>query len=229
MPYGDLGAVRKAVHKNTVGILVEPLQGEAGVIVPSEGFLRGLRDLATAQGLLLLADEIQTGLGRTGRMFACQHENVQPDVYIIGKALSGGFYPVSAVVSSNEILGVFRPGDHGSTFGGNPLACAIAREALRILVEDKLPEHAHEMGIYFMEGLRQIGSPHVKEVRGKGLLIGVELKPESGPARVFCESLMERGMLCKETHESVIRFAPPLVIEREDIDWALSQVREVLS
>lgn len=229
VPYGDLGAVRKAVHKNTVGILVEPLQGEAGVIVPSEGFLRGLRDLATAQGLLLLADEIQTGLGRTGRMFACQHENVQPDVYIIGKALSGGFYPVSAVVSSNEILGVFRPGDHGSTFGGNPLACAIAREALHILVEDKLPEHAHEMGTYFMEGLRQIGSLHVKEVRGKGLLIGVELKPESGPARVFCESLIERGMLCKETHQSVIRFAPPLVIEREDIDWALSQVREVLS
>ncbi len=221
VPYGDLGAVRKAVHKNTVGILVEPLQGEAGVIVPSEGFLRGLRDLATAQGLLLLADEIQTGLGRTGRMFACQHENVQPDVYIIGKALSGGFYPVSAVVSSNEILGVFRPGDHGSTFGGNPLACAIAREALRILVEDKLPERAHEMGTYFMEGLRQIGSPHVKEVRGKGLLIGVELQPGSGPARTFCESLMERGMLCKETHESVIRFAPPLVIEREDIDWAL--------
>lgn len=229
VPYGDLGAVRKAVHKNTVGILVEPLQGEAGVVVPPEGFLRGLRELATAEGVLLLADEIQTGLGRTGRMFACQHENVQPDVYIIGKALSGGFYPVSAVVSSNEILGVFKPGDHGSTFGGNPLACAIAREALRILVEDKLPERAHEMGTYFMEGLRRLGSRHVKEVRGKGLLIGVELKPESGPARPFCESLMERGMLCKETHESVIRFAPPLVITRDDIDWAISQVGEVLT
>ena len=229
VPYGDLDAVRHAVNKNTVGILVEPLQGEAGVVIPPEGFLRGLRDLATAENVLLLADEIQTGLGRTGRMFACQHENVQPDVYIVGKALSGGFYPVSAVVSSNEILGVFKPGDHGSTFGGNPLACAIAREALRILVEDKLPERAHEMGTYFMEGLRQIDSPHVKEVRGKGLLIGVELKPESGPARTFCESLMERGMLCKETHESVIRFAPPLVIERDDVDWALGEIREVLS
>ena len=229
VPYGDLDAARDAVNKNTVGILVEPLQGEAGVVVPPEGFLRGLRELATAEAVLLLADEIQTGLGRTGRMFACQHENVQPDAYIVGKALSGGFYPVSAVVSSEEILSVFSPGDHGSTFGGNPLACAIAREALRILVEDKLPERAHEMGTYFMEGLRQMGSPHVEEVRGKGLLIGVELKPESGPARLFCEKLMERGMLCKETHESVIRFAPPLVIEREDIDWALAQIREVLS
>ena len=227
--YGDLDAVRKAVNKNTVGILVEPLQGEAGVVVPPEGFLRGLRELATAEGVLLLADEIQTGLGRTGRMFACQHENVQPDAYIVGKALSGGFYPVSAVVSGKDILGVFNPGDHGSTFGGNPLACAIAREALRILIEDKLPERAHEMGTYFMEGLRQMGSPHVKDVRGKGLLIGVELKPESGPARHFCEKLMGRGMLCKETHESVIRFAPPLVIEREDIDWALGRIREVLS
>ena len=229
VPYGDLDAARDAVNKNTVGILVEPLQGEAGVVVPPEGFLRGLRELATAEAVLLLADEIQTGLGRTGRMFACQHENVQPDAYIVGKALSGGFYPVSAVVSSEKILSVFSPGDHGSTFGGNPLACAIAREALRILVEDKLPERAHEMGTYFMEGLRQMGSPHVEEVRGKGLLIGVELKPESGPARLFCEKLMERGMLCKETHESVIRFAPPLVIEREDIDWALAQIREVLS
>ena len=229
VPYGDVDAVRHAVNKNTVGILVEPLQGEAGVVVPPEGFLRGLRDLATAESVLLLADEIQTGLGRTGRMFACQHENVQPDVYIVGKALSGGFYPVSAVVSSNDLLAVFEPGDHGSTFGGNPLASAIAREALRILVEDKLPERAHEMGTYFMAGLRQIDSPHVKEVRGKGLLIGVELKPESGPARTFCENLMERGILCKETHESVIRFAPPLVIERGDLDWALSEIREVLS
>jgi ornithine--oxo-acid transaminase len=229
VPYGDLDAARKAVNKNTVGILVEPLQGEAGIIVPPEGFLRGLRDLATAEKVLLLADEIQTGLGRTGRLFACEHENVVPDIYIIGKSLSGGFYPVSAVVSSKEILGVFRPGDHGSTFGGNPLGSAIAREALRILVEEKLPERAHEMGAYFMEGLRQIRSPHVKEVRGKGLLIGMELKAESGPARPYCEKLMERGMLCKETHESVIRFAPPLVIEREDIDWALTQVREVLS
>lgn len=229
VPYGDLEAAHTAVNKNTVAVLVEPIQGEAGVVVPPEGFLRQLKKLCSAENVLLLADEIQTGLGRTGRLFACEHENVEPDVYIIGKALSGGFYPVSAVVSSKQIMSVFRPGDHGSTFGGNPMACALAREALRIIVEERLPERANEMGNYFMEGLRQIHSPHVKEVRGKGLLIGVELKPESGPARPFCEKLMERGMLCKETRESVIRFAPPLVIEREDIDWALGQVREVLS
>ncbi|MFQ5790065.1 MAG: ornithine--oxo-acid transaminase [Acidobacteriota bacterium] len=229
VPYGDLAAVRQAMNRNTVAVLVEPIQGEAGVIIPPEGFLTGLRDLCTSENVLLKADEIQTGLGRTGRLFACDHEGVVPDIYILGKALGGGFYPVSAVVSSREILGVFRPGDHGSTFGGNPLACAVAREAVRIIVEDKLAEHAREQGEYFMEGLRKINSPHVKEVRGKGLLIGVELKGESGSARPFCEKLMEHGMLCKETHESVIRFAPPLVIRHADIDWALRQVRHVLS
>ncbi len=229
VPYGDLEAVRAAVGPNTVGVLVEPIQGEAGVVVPPEGFLRALRELCTAERVLLIADEIQTGLGRTGRLFCCEYEDVQPDMYIVGKALGGGFYPVSAVVAGKEILGVFQPGDHGSTFGGNPLACALAQEALRIIVEEKLSERAQEMGAYFMSRLREISSPHVREVRGKGLLIGVELKAESGPARPFCEKLMEKGLLCKETHQQVIRFAPPLVIEREEIDWAISRVQEVLA
>ena len=214
---------------NTVGVLVEPIQGEAGVVVPPAGFLRALRELCTAERVLLIADEIQTGLGRTGRLFCCEYESVQPDMYIVGKALGGGFYPVSAVVAAKEILGVFQPGDHGSTFGGNPFACALAQEALRIIVEEKLSERAQEMGAYFMSRLREISSPHVREVRGKGLLIGVELKAESGPARPFCEKLMEKGLLCKETHQQVIRFAPPLVIEREEIDWAISRVQEVLA
>ena len=229
VPYGDLEAVRAAVGPNTVGVLVEPIQGEAGVVVPPEGFLRALRELCTAERVLLIADEIQTGLGRTGRLFCCEYEDVQPDMYIVGKALGGGFYPVSAVVAAKEILGVFQPGDHGSTFGGNPFACALAQEALRIIVEEKLSERAQEMGAYFMSRLREISSPHVREVRGKGLLIGVELKAESGPARPFCEKLMEKGLLCKETHQQVIRFAPPLVIEREEIDWAISRVQEVLA
>jgi ornithine--oxo-acid transaminase len=229
VPFGDSNAVKQAVNKNTVAILVEPIQGEAGVIVPPDGFMRGLRELCDAENVLLMADEIQTGLGRTGALFASDHDCVIPDVYILGKALSGGLYPVSAVVASREVLGVFQPGDHGSTFGGNPLGCAIAREAMSILVEGKLPEKANELGNYFMGELRNIDSPHVKEIRGKGLLIGVELKPEVGPARPFCEKLMEEGMLCKETHESVIRFAPPLVIQKEDIDWALERVRKVLA
>ena len=228
VPFGNLEAVRQAVNKNTVAILVEPIQGEAGVIVPPDGFLRGLRELSDAENILLMADEIQTGLGRTGRMFASDHDGMVPDVYILGKALSGGFYPVSAVVASRDVLGVFQPGDHGSTFGGNPLGCAVAREALNILVEEKLTERADELGNYFMGELRDIHSPKVKEIRGKGLLIGVELKPEVGPARPFCEKLMAEGMLCKETHESVIRFAPPLVIKKEEIDWALERVRKVL-
>ncbi len=229
VPFGDAAAVRRAIHRNTVGVLVEPMQGEAGVIVPPEGFLRELRDICSNKNVLLIADEIQTGLGRTGRLFCCDHENVRPDMYILGKALGGGIYPVSAVVSSREILGVFNSGDHGSTFGGNPLACAIAREALRIIVEEKLAERAQEMGAYFTAGLRAIRSPHVKEVRGKGLLIGVELKREAGAARPFCEKLMEQGLLCKETHEQVIRFAPPLVIQRSEIDWALEQVKRILA
>jgi ornithine--oxo-acid transaminase len=228
VPYGNAEALRRAVHKNTVAVLLEPIQGEAGVIVPREGYLRAVREICSAEKVLFLADEIQTGLGRTGKLFCCAHEGVAPDLYILGKALGGGFYPISAVVSSREILGVFEPGDHGSTFGGNPLACAIAREALRVIVEEKLPDRARELGSYFMEKLTAIRSPRVKEVRGKGLLIGVELKPEVGPARPFCEQLMAKGLLCKETHQSVIRFAPPLVIERADIDWAIEQVGEVL-
>ncbi len=204
VPYGDMEAVRRAIGPETVAVLVEPIQGEAGVIVPPDGFLRELRELCSARSVLLMADEIQTGLGRP-------------------------FYPVSAVVSSREILGVFQPGDHGSTFGGNPLACAVAREALRVIVEEKLPERAAQMGAYFRARLRELHSPHVQEVRGKGLLIGVELKPQAGPARPFCERLMHLGLLCKETHDSVIRFAPPLVIERSEIDWALDQVKQVLS
>jgi ornithine--oxo-acid transaminase len=217
------------VNPSTVAVLVEPIQGEGGVIIPPAGFLRGLRELCAAENVLFIADEIQTGLGRTGRMFCCQHEDVVPDMYILGKALGGGFYPVSAVVAPKKILEVFRPGDHGSTFGGNPLACALAREALRILVEEKLPERARAMGDYFMARLREIRSPHVKEVRGKGLLIGVEVKKESGTARPFCERLMEEGLLCKETHQQVIRFAPPLVIEREEIDWAVERVKKILT
>ena len=228
VPYGNLDAVRAAINKNTVAVLVEPIQGEAGVVVPPAGFLRGLRELCTRENILFLADEIQTGLGRTGRLFCCDHEGVVPDMYILGKALGGGFYPVSAVVASKEILAVFKPGDHGSTFGGNPFACAIAREALRVIVEEKLPERTAEFGAYFIEKLREMNSPLVKEVRGKGLLIGVELKPEAGKARPYCEKLMEHGLLCKETHKSVIRFAPPLVISRDEIDWAIQQVQIVL-
>ncbi len=226
--YGDARAVRKALNKNTVAVLVEPIQGEAGVVVPPYGFLRELRNLCSLEHVLLMADEIQTGLGRTGRMFACDHERVQPDLYILGKALGGGLYPISAVVSSREILGVFRPGDHGSTFGGNPLACAIAREALHVITDENLVARAAHIGDYFREGLEAIESPHVQEVRGRGLLIGVEVKKESGPARPFCERLMGEGILCKETHEQVIRFAPPLVITREEVDWALERVRKVL-
>ena len=228
VPYGDAKAVQKAITPNTVAVLVEPIQGEAGVVVPPEGFLRQLRSICSDAKVLFIADEIQTGLGRTGKMFACEHESVQPDMYVLGKALGGGFYPISAVVSSKEILGVFRPGDHGSTFGGNPLACAIAREALRVIVDEKLADRAQLLGAYFKAGVREIFSPMVKDIRGKGLLIGVELKKEAGPARPFCEKLMELGILCKETHEQVIRFAPPLVITRDEIDWALDQIAKVL-
>jgi ornithine--oxo-acid transaminase len=229
VPFGDMEQVQRAIGPNTVAVLVEPIQGEAGVIVPPAGFLRELRELCSARNVLLIADEIQTGLGRTGRLFACDHDDVKPDMYVIGKALGGGFYPVSAVVSSREILGVFQPGDHGSTFGGNPLACAVAREALHVIIDEKLPERAAQMGAYFRALLRELHSPLVKEVRGMGLLIGVELKPLAGPARPFCERLMHLGVLCKETHDSVIRFAPPLIIERSEIDWAVSQVQQVLS
>jgi ornithine--oxo-acid transaminase len=197
--------------------------------MPPPGYLREVRQICDRHKVLFMADEIQTGLGRTGRLFACDYEGVRPDVMIIGKALAGGFYPVSAVLSSKEVLGLFQPGDHGSTFGGNPLGAAVAIEALAVLTEESLIENARELGDYFQERLAEIPSPHVKEVRGQGLLIGVELKPEAGGARRFCEALQQRGILCKETHQHVIRFAPPLVIKREEIDWAVQHITEVLN
>lgn len=228
VPYGDADALEAAITPSTAAFIVEPIQGEGGVIVPPEGYLRRVREICTRNNVLLIADEIQTGLGRTGRLFACDHEDVRPDVVTIGKALSGGFYPVSAVLASREILGVFTPGSHGSTFGGNPLACAVAREALRVLVDERLVENAVAMGERLMSGLRRVASPHVKEVRGRGLLVGVELHPEAGGARRFCEALQERAILAKETHVSTIRFAPPLVVTEEEIDWALERIAPVL-
>jgi ornithine--oxo-acid transaminase len=229
IPYGDPQALEAAITPNTVAFLVEPIQGEGGVIVPPAGYLKAVREICTAHHVLWMADEIQTGLGRTGRLFACDWEKVRPDVLIIGKALSGGFYPVSAVLASREVLGVFRPGDHGSTFGGNPLACAVAREALRVIIEEDLPARAEQLGRYFLGRLSRIESEHIREVRGRGLLVGVELKPEAGGARRFCEMLLEKGLLCKETHQHVIRFAPPLVISQEELDWALERIEGVLS
>lgn len=228
IPYGDAAALEAAITPDTVAFLVEPIQGEAGVIVPPEGYLRQARAICDRHNVLLMTDEIQTGLGRTGALFASDHEGVRPDVMIIGKALSGGFYPVSAVLSDDEVLGVFRPGDHGSTFGGNPLGAAVALEALAVLEDEGMIENAAVLGEYFQEQLAEIASPHIREVRGKGLLIGVELKPEAGGARRFCEALQDEGILCKETHQHVIRFAPPLVITREEIDWALERIRPVL-
>lgn len=229
IPFGDAHALEAAITPNTAAFLVEPIQGEAGVVVPPAGYLREAAEICAAHNVLLIADEIQTGLGRTGSLFACNHEDVQPDIMILGKALAGGVYPVSAVLSSKDVLGLFRPGDHGSTFGGNPLGAAVAVEALNVLIDEKLIENAAELGAYFQERLAEIPSRHVKEVRGKGLLIGVELKPEARGARRFCEALQARGILCKETHEHVIRFAPPLVITRADIDWALEHITDVLN
>lgn len=228
VPYGDIEALEKAINKNTIGFLFEPIQGEGGVIIPPSGYLKQVREICSRNNVLMIADEIQTGLGRTGQWFACDWEEVRPDVMIIGKALSGGFYPVSSVLSSAAVLNVFQPGEHGSTFGGNPLACAVAREALNVLKEEKLVENAREQGDYFLGKLARIKSEHIAEVRGKGLLIGVELKPSAGGARRFAEALMKEGMLCKETHENVIRFAPPLVINRQDLDWALQRIEKVL-
>lgn len=229
LPYGDIEAVRKAVTRNTAAVMIEPIQGEAGVIVPRNGFLQELRQLCDTENVLLICDEIQTGLGRTGKLFASDHEKVRPDMMILGKALSGGFYPVSAVLADQAIMGLFQPGEHGSTFGGNPLAAAVARAALRVIVEEKLIQNAAEMGEYFIEQLSEIPSPHVKEIRGKGLLIGVELYQEARGARRFCEALQKRGILAKETHQNVIRFAPPLIIDRQTIDWALPHIREILN
>ena len=225
IPFGDAEALRKAITPNTCAFLVEPIQGEAGIVIPPDGFLHDAAEICRQNRVLLMVDEIQSGLGRTGKLFAYMHEGIQPDVLIVGKALAAGFYPVSAVLASKEILGVFKPGDHGSTFGGNPLACAVARTAIRVLIEEKLVERSAELGKYFLEQLRAIRSSAVKEVRGRGLWIGIELHKE---ARPFCEALKEQGILCKETHERVIRIAPPLVITREEIDWALDRIRKVL-
>ena len=228
VPFGNVNAIEKSITANTAAILLEPIQGEAGVIVPPPGYLKQVFDLCKKNNILLIVDEIQTGLGRTGKLFAFMHDNIRPDIVILGKALAGGFYPVSAVLADRSILGLLQPGEHGSTFGGNPLAAAVSRAALRVLVEEKMVENSSAMGEYFMEQLGEIPSKHVKEIRGKGLLIGVELHKEAGDARRFCEALRDRGILAKETHQSVIRFAPPLIITRENIDWALPKIKEVL-
>ena len=227
LPYGDLDAVRKAMNPNVVGILVEPIQGESGIIIPPDGYLKGLESLCREHRALFITDEIQSGLGRTGKMFAHEHEGVRPDVVIIGKALAGGFYPVSAILADDEVMSVFNPGDHGSTFGGNPLACAVAREAVKVLTEENMVQNSAELGEYFTTKLRGLKSRHIKDVRGRGLWIGLELVPEAGGARRFCEALMTKGMLCKETHEHTIRFAPPLMITREELDWAFERIVEV--
>ncbi len=228
LPYGDARAVEAAISPNTAAILVEPIQGEAGVIVPPAGFLSRLREICNRNNVLLMADEIQTGLGRTGAFLACSHESVRADVMILGKALGGGVYPVSAVLANEATMNLFQPGEHGSTFGGNPLAAAVGREAVRVILEEGLVENATTLGEYFIERLAEIPSPHVREVRGKGLLIGVELHKAAGGARAFCEALMREGVLTKETHENVIRFAPPLVIDRPTVDWALERIARVL-
>ena len=228
IPFGDSKALEDAITPHTVGFLVEPIQGEAGVIIPPDGYLKEARRICTENNVVLILDEIQTGLGRTGKLLAEEHDGIEADLTLIGKALSGGFYPVSAVLSNTEVMSVLAPGEHGSTFGGNPLACAVARKALKVLVEEGMIENAVTMGAYLLEGLEQIHNPLVKEVRGRGLMIGLEFVPDAGGARQYCEKLKQKGLLCKETHEHIIRFAPPLVITREEVDWALEQIRTVL-
>ena len=227
LPYGDIEALRKAINPNVVGILIEPIQGESGIIIPPQGYLKEIEQICRKQKILFIADEIQSGLGRTGKFFACEHEGVRPDVVIVGKALAGGFYPVSAILADDEVMSVFHPGDHGSTFGGNPLGCAVAREALKVLKEEKLIENSAELGKYFLEKLRTLTADSIKDVRGRGLWIGLELNPEAGGARKYCEALWNKGLLCKETHEHTIRFAPPLVITREELDWAFKHIAAV--
>ena len=229
VPYGDAQAIEEAITPNTAAVMLEPIQGEGGVLIPPTGYLKQVAEICKRNNVLFIADEIQTGLGRTGKLFACDHEGVRPDMVVIGKALSGGFYPVSAVLADTSVMGLFQPGEHGSTFGGNPLACAVAREALKIIQEEKLIQNSAEMGEYFLERLVEVPSKHVKEVRGRGLLIGVELKKEANGARRFCEALQKRGILAKETHQHIIRFAPPLIIQREDIDWAMGPIYDVLT
>jgi ornithine--oxo-acid transaminase len=225
IPFDDVDALRRAITPNTCAFLVEPIQGEAGILLPRGGYLKKCEELCRKNNVLFVLDEIQSGLGRTGKLFAYMHENVVPDMVIVGKALSGGYYPVSAVLSQREVLGVFDPGDHGSTFGGNPLACAIARAALQVLTEEKLVERSAELGDYFLGKLKTLHAPHIVEVRGRGLWIGIEL---TGTARPYCERLKDEGILCKETHDRVIRVAPPLVIDRDEIDWAFERFKKVL-
>ena len=228
IPFGDAAALEKAITPRTAAFMVEPIQGESGVNIPPDGYMKKVREICTRNNVLLVADEIQTGLGRTGKLLATMHDDVRADVVILGKALGGGFYPVSAVLADEPIMGLILPGEHGSTFGGNPLAAAVARESLKVLVEEKLIENSAELGAYFLEQLSELNSPKIKEVRGRGLFIGVEMKPEAGGARKYCEALKEEGILAKETHQNIIRFAPPLIIDRPTIDWALGKIRKVL-
>jgi ornithine--oxo-acid transaminase len=228
IPYGDPKALEAAITPQTVAFLVEPIQGESGVVVPPAGYLRQAQEICRQHNVLLITDEIQSGLGRTGKLFAAEHDGVRADMVTIGKALSGGLYPVSAVLADRQILGLFHPGDHGSTFGGSPLGAAVAREALKVLIEEGLVERSAELGDYLIARLQEIHSPYIKQIRGKGLWVGIVLQPEAGGARCFCEALMGKGLLCKETHWNVIRLAPPLVITREEIDWAVGRLAEVL-
>ena len=225
IPFGNAAALRDAITANTCAFMVEPIQGEAGIVIPPQGFLKEAAEICRQNNVLFLADEIQSGLGRTGKLFAYMHEGVRPNMVIIGKALAGGFYPVSAVLSSREVLGVFHPGDHGSTFGGNPLGCAVARAALQVLIDEKLVENSAELGDYFLRKLQTLRSPRLRDVRGKGLWIGIELDVA---ARSYCEALKALGVLCKETHDHVIRIAPPLVITRGEIDWAFERIKQVI-
>jgi ornithine--oxo-acid transaminase len=227
--YGSIDALDAAINENTAAFLVEPIQGEGGIIVPPEGYLQAAAELCRKHNVLLIADEIQTGLGRTGKLLACEHEHVKPDGLILGKALGGGIFPVSMFLGRKDVMDVFKPGDHGSTFGGNPLGSAIGLESLNILVEDGLPQRSAELGDYLMAGLRKIDSPLIREIRGRGLFVGMEIERSHGTARAVCEALMDRGLLSKETHETVVRLAPPLVIGKQEIDWALQQIREVLA
>ncbi|MBX4976994.1 ornithine--oxo-acid transaminase [Rhizobium lentis] len=229
IPFGDAEAFAAAINENTVAALIEPIQGEAGVIIPPAGYFTRIRELCTDNNVTLILDEIQTGLGRTGKLLAEEHEGIEADVTLIGKALSGGFYPVSAVLSNSEVLGVLKPGQHGSTFGGNPLACAVARTALKVLVEEGMIENAAVMGDYFLEGLRSIRSNIVRDVRGRGLMMAIELEPEAGGARQYCHALKESGLLAKDTHDHTIRLAPPLVITKEQVDWAVTQIEKTIS
>ena len=229
VPYGDAAAMAAAITPNTVAFLIEPIQGEGGVLIPPTGYLSECYEACRANNVLFVADEIQTGFGRTGMMFCCDHDRVKADLVVVGKALGGGVYPVSAVLGADEYLGVFDPGDHGSTFGGNPLGSAVGLASLRVVLDENLPGRSLELGTYFQDRLREIDSPHVKEIRGKGLMIGVEIKTKSGTARPFCEALMKLGILAKETHAQTIRFAPPLVIDRETIDWALERITQALT